>query len=76
MGDKVVVVHAARTPAELFLAAPLLSHPDVFDLRLHYTGDVKALLPQQRALPAPLAHDGCPRSRELIAGAAPSAAAC
>jgi hypothetical protein len=53
-----VVVHAARTSAELMLAAPLLKHTSVLDLRLHYTGDPDALVATQHILPAPLPGDG------------------
>lgn len=52
--DRIVVVHAARTPAEVMLAAPLLKHASVFDLRLHYTGDPNALVTTQQTLPCPL----------------------
>lgn len=48
------MVHAARTPTEVMLAAPLLKHSGVVDLRLHYTGNAKALINMQQTLPAAL----------------------
>lgn len=42
---------------ELILVAPLLDHPDIFDVHLFYTGGIHALLqaPHLHTLPAPLA---------------------
>lgn len=39
------------------LAAPLLKHSSVLDLRLHFTGDAKAITPSDYTLPAPLSYD-------------------
>eukprot|EP00892_Ulva_mutabilis_P005804 jgi/Ulvmu1/3596/UM017_0008.1 len=62
---RIVVVHAARTPAEVMLAAPLLKHAAVVDLRLHYTGSTGALTATQHTLPAPLPCEATSRSSTL-----------
>ena len=67
-----MVVHAARTPAEVMLAAPLLKHSSVLDLRLHYTGNSKALMATQQTLPAALPSAAASFSNNLSSsGAAP-----
>jgi hypothetical protein len=37
------VIHTARAIDELVLMAPLLDHPTIFDLRLHFTGKFDTL---------------------------------
>lgn len=51
------MIHTARAIDELVLLAPLLDHPTIFDLRLHFTGNLdalKSLAPCSVPLPAPV----------------------
>lgn len=70
--EKIVVVHSARTVSEVVLAAPLLKHASVLDLRVHYTGDWKELQSTQQTLPAPLPTDASSKRNEWSASGMPS----
>lgn len=48
------MIYTARTVDELVLAAPLLLWPDIFDLRLHFTGNQDSLSSCSISQPLPL----------------------
>ena len=49
------VFHTARTLDEVILLAPLLDHPAVFDISLHYTGKTP-LITATLIMPSPVPH--------------------